>query len=365
MERQSMNGPDRTLDSAIEALKNDTAPQASQDIVNSIALPSPSRPGRRTTFRWVLAGALGVSGGIALWPHGTKGVAWSDVLLATKSAQVVHSKTLIYDKDGHESVGGETWVEGKKYRFTAPSHQEDYGRFDLRDDGKQLTQMRIYGKYWVVTPTNPRSQLRSESWIGQLDIQQLLNNKEMPVTVSEHKQNVEFRGESFDCYQLKYKYSPPVGQFYVDPITNRIRYVKTPLSLTTYEYPNSIDAKNFEPPTDTEYPVHYIDKEFPILQKLILKGYGRKTVKGHSVVLRAVLPGPYNQVAVLWTGTPPDGNMADRVSVLGRKVTYAFGARCLTSTIYRYTPKNHLCQSFLKSDFGEWCCSLTDLLEIR
>ncbi|MGV3617479.1 MAG: hypothetical protein ACO1SV_19305 [Fimbriimonas sp.] len=335
------------LNAAVRDAQTD-APSA-EALARAVAVmrkPSP-RPSYVTVPRIAMVAV--VAGAFMLLPLVTprSAGAWAQVAEATARQERFHERMFV-ETEGKRFSGMERWVDGDR-------HVVLFGRGKMRaqmgSDGKRSFSYFSGSSYAVVDAPRARPQGEYISGMGEVpsfNIDEMLRDKKVR-PVGEPKREKTDDGERL-VYTVEYLSADgkeevtSKGRFYVAEGDSRVRrweLVSNDGKVSfggELEYPDRIPREvfAFNPPAGVR--VYDLVKGKAELRKVVEKGFGTKSVGGHSVTLRAIMGGPNRDLTILWTGAPPNGDLKHPVKVQGLPVLRTGGLSILTTKVYEYVP---------------------------
>jgi hypothetical protein len=332
------------LDRAIEDARTDRPrPGAEERAVASLRAGRPTRRSRPLP-RFVMIATASLA--LLVFPLVTTkspSAAWALVASATAGQRRFH-ETVHYVLKGGGTTVAERWTDGRRsVWFLGGKRKRGY----FGTDGVRSYRYFPGNDYAIVTNVGGR---RSEGafealGVDSLDVEEITRAKDVRQIGDPVRQTTP-EGPRLR-YRLKrsgrnaYYEEVRVYTALDDPRVRRWEAVNAAGDTEIYgliDYPEQVPQEVFEgiPPKGVK--VFDIDRETARLRKTVAKGLGTQTVNGHSITLRAVMVDPRNNVSVLWTGTPPNGDLQPPVQIDGTKTRLAYGLSILTNKVYEYVP---------------------------
>lgn len=344
------------LDSSIETLKTaEPRAEAIERAVDALSRPHPARPARLIP----LAAGVAALSLIALWPRGSSGVAWAQIAAQTpppryvlRVERVVGNQTKLFYETKMDSTTG-------SYRM---SHMTPTGAVEVTKgkdgyfwplDTEWISgpfgyyfRMRGIARY---SHRPPKTKFVHEGWGRQLDLSQLLNQKGMHQVGLDA--DVQTRVGKADRYRLEsegYQKSEdriPL-EVYVQPGSKRIlgwdrHEEKGAVTQTTVTYPDHFTAADWAFPTLKGVPSFDLDKIDDWAKEQVKKPLATLHAGGATSQLRFVVQGYHHEMWFVWSGAKPNGDLKDKVQVLGVKNGLAYGlaefaAKPGAKSVFRY-----------------------------
>ena len=327
---------------AVNQLRSETVPSAGKAKTFDAMLER-----RRTGPRlpaMVSCGAVLLVSAMLLWP-GRKAMGWQQVVQSTLSTGRLHHVDYVKAEQNSPWFKSlEEWIEPGKYAMrghmlTTPDSPKV--NFDMRDDGK-----RSYRLHWTGFGEvyNNRRHRTYEEWTKQYSLPGLLTDQR--IRVEKTPTDVTLDGKNVLRYAAR-AFEGQVGSgfamkmaFYVEPDSGRIvrtEHLDAIDKVTEYsvvDYPSSIPEDVFAPPTSGPK-VFDLDHDADKLRAVMAKGVSI----GHGNVLRAAIVSPSNEIVVLWTGAPPNGDGAQHPSPVGYAVKGVYAPDQTTSSRWKTSSK--------------------------
>jgi hypothetical protein len=275
--------------------------------------------------------------------------AWAQVAAATAAQARYHERISIGSK-GMTTQSFDRWVDGKRYAFEL-GFGKSFGRFV--NDGKRTYRHNPGSKYATVE-SSPNEEftpyLAGFGSVKSLSIDEMLQGSNVrPVGEPQEKTLPEGKRT---MYRVEYLTDPKdgkvevssTGNFYVVPGDSRIRrweLLDTKGEIVfwgTLDYPEDIPERLFKFEVPAGVTLYDLDAGKARIRQTLAKGFGTKRVGGQSVTLRAVMVGTNNDLTVLWTGAPPNGDLQPPIKVEGMPGLKPYGLTIMTTKVYRYVP---------------------------
>lgn len=332
----------------IQAARAETAsPEAVAQAVRALRRPPIHRPFFTVPRVAIAATSLAVVMVLPLFTPRTSG-AWAQVAAETAKQNRYHERTL-FRMNGKAAGGVERWIDGPRFSYRSIG-QPGFGTFG--SDGRRYYQIFTDGKYATIESLKQVSSEPYLSGLGKvksLSVDELIREEKVR-PVGEAKEIDTPQGKRL-VYSVEYLADPEkgnmtvtsTGKFYTVPGDSRIRRWELLDKSGEWVYSGDVDYPEripdetfaFAPAPGTK--VYDLDHGRAQLRKTMERGYGTKTVNGQSVTLRAVVAGTYGDLHVLWTGTPPNGDLQPPVE-LDVPVRRTYGLTIMTTKVYEYIP---------------------------
>lgn len=337
------------LDSMIRAAKTD-APTPDAEARAILALrKAPARPSFITVPRVAVAALAAAA--LLMVPLATprSSGAWAQVAAAT-SAQARYHEQILMRREGMPMKTLDRWVDGKRYSFEI-GFGTGIGRFV--NDGKR-TYRHLPGAKYATVESSPNGDiapyLPGFGSVKSLSIDEMLKGDNIR-PVGEPQEKTLPEGKRI-MYRVEYLTDPKsgkvevnsAGNFYVAPGDPRVRRwellnMKGEVVFSgTLDYPKDIPERVFEFELPAGVTLYDLDAGKARIRKTLEKGFGTKQVGGQSVTLRAAIAGTGNDLTLLWTGAPPNGDLQPPIKVEGMPGLKPYGLTIMTTKVYRYVP---------------------------
>ena len=326
------------LDSLIETLKS--AEPRAEAIDRTVASVNGSRTScpRRLV---PLAAAVAAISLAVLWPRGNSGVAWAQIAAQPTPLRYVLRAEQI--ENGKARLVYESKVDNVTHNYRL-SHKGSPGSNLVIKDGNHFLPSDSesiagpFGEYMrfrgVATfsrkPVNYKNY--RWDWSRAVDLDQFL--KEKSIRQRSVERNAETRVGTADRYQL----DQPSGvgtdrsllEVFVQPGSTRILGWDSH-SNTGGVYQTTIDYPDHFDPSDWAFPVK---NDVPTFDLDLLDAWAREQLKHPLAVLRAggvtskllfVVQGVRHEMWFVWSGAKPNGDLKEKVQVLGIKNGLSYG----------------------------------------
>jgi len=281
---------------------------------------------------------------VMLWPE-RKAMAWQQVVKSTLGTTCIHRVSFQRGFEGGNWVKNcDEWIEGKKDAIkeilvTRPGIPQLV--VDMRYDGKRFYRVNWngYGEVYDFNRSGPRTDVMSryslESILGDA---RLKIDKSPSEAVLNGTHVLQYSAKAYEG-PVKYGFSTQV-YFYVEKESGRI--VKSEMldkqgkttEYSLFDYPNTVPSSLFLPPTNG-LRVFDLDRDTQMVRDRMAKGASL----GHGNILRAVIQSPDGELAVLWTGTPPNADGAQPPVVVGHPSNGTFAPDEITASRWKCSAK--------------------------
>lgn len=272
---------------------------------------------------------------VALWPHGSAGLAWAQI--AAQDLPVRYHEW----RQARGRRGLETWVDRSldAYRIGNPS--VDGNRY--RAERIEIVHSRR-GTYRLVNGVATYSHRPSRSDFdprSNASVRDRIDLDEVLKTPDWHQVGVErsasTRVGTADVYRLRRPTADGKTRaftVYVAPGEKRVlgydaEYMDGK-GETTIEYPDRFPADTFAIPLKNGVEAYDLDAIDARLRAVLAKPIATIHKGGQTARLRLVAQGAGRELYVLWSGTKPNGDLKERVTVLNERNGTAFGLAIFT-----------------------------------
>jgi len=336
---------DEQMNAGFESLRDDAIPPEATDRAMR-AMNAPPKIHRVSPIALKLVGVGGTAAALALafWPRPGSGIAWAQVVNEMNHAGRVHETLALRHSNGGWTSVIDRWSDGSRYCMSYGSKGQTV--FEARFDGVRSYSCQSALGFCVIQTIPPadRKSAGSFGFHGRgLNLIEDFIKDEKGKVEAQDKVTDEQLGEV-----LRYKIRTSMLRnrkwvfahqlIYVEPDSRRIR--KWELldekgeaeQRGTLDYPDSIDDSQFTIPETPPFPVHDLDVERKQVEATIRKGVGVVSAGGAKATVRAVLSENNRYLWVFWSGTPPNGDLAQPVIVAGTASKKAYGVPILTSS---------------------------------
>jgi hypothetical protein len=337
------------LESMIEAARAETATyDAVARAVGALRRP-PARAGVVTVPRVaIVAASVTALMALPLFTPKSSG-AWAQVAAETAKQTRYRERTYVR-VSGQSVVEIERWTDGKRFLHRSKTRSKFPS---MGSDGKRYFQIFPASKYATIEklpnfPTEPY--LSGLGSVPSLSVDDLIRDEKVR-PLGDAKEVATPEGKRL-LYEVEFLADPErgdmtvtsTGKFYTMPGDSRIRRWEffSKAGSWSYagdlEYPEHIPDETFAFAPPPGIKVYDLDQGRALLRKTIEKGYGTKSVEGHSVTLRAVVAGTNGDLNVLWTGAPPNGDLQPPIKLHGIPTIRTYGLSIMTTKVYEYIP---------------------------
>jgi len=309
----------------------------------AVLMATPRR--RRAPIRTLAVALTGALATFVLWPRPGANAAWGQVAGATDRQPLVHERTILATRGKSREIA-ERWIKGDRWNWVAAR-----GMFESGFDGSRMWRTfkggtRPYGILMTLEPNMVGSMVDALGR-GTPTVEEFVRGKEYRTVGAPQPTRLP------DGHRIRYrlerlsKEGSPTGEVidvYTLPSETLIRRWELRNGqggVDMYgllDYPGEISDAKFSPRFPAKLPVFDLDIVKDRIVGTLRRGLGTQTIGGHTTTLRGVYLDTNDCLHVLWSGTPPNGDLREPVRSPDLKVQRTFGLTAMTNKRLEYVP---------------------------